>query len=281
MTRVPSVLQTERAVSPLVRMARKLTMTGSVCGNCGSDEIRLSHQRTVVDALLERVFVWPFRCQVCRIRFYRLWRPSARERNTPLLAELLMMPARNLQEDGSVERSSAYPSPLDLTNHRHPHVEPYAMERTPVETNLNDTLNRIPPAHQPLLGRSHGRILILEDDLSIRRLLRRLLDRRGYSASEVAQADDLYRELREGPVDLVVVDISLNGRAGFEAMAVLSQAHPSLKVLALSSGSPEGYTIPGRLVALPKPFPLDRFVESVDALLAHESPTANKAASKE
>jgi hypothetical protein len=47
----------------------------------------------------------------------------------------------------------------------------------------------------------------------------------------------------------------------------MALAHPQLKILALSAESLRDSEIPGRLLALPKPFPLDSFIDSVEGLL--------------
>jgi DNA-binding NtrC family response regulator len=120
---------------------------------------------------------------------------------------------------------------------------------------------------QPTLAAVAGPILILESDLSIRKLLRRLLERRGYLIVEIAEAEGLALELRGRRPGLLIVDTSAMEGSGVEAMVALARAHPSLKILALSTGSFEGHEIPDRLLALPKPFPLDRFVDCVDRLL--------------
>jgi CheY-like chemotaxis protein len=118
----------------------------------------------------------------------------------------------------------------------------------------------------PLAGPTPAPILILEEDLSIRKLLRRLLERRGYPTVEIAQAGDLAGELLDRPVDLLIVDVSAV-ESGVEAVVKLARALPNLKILALSAQALKESELPGRLLVLPKPFPLDSFIDSVDGLL--------------
>jgi len=94
MARVPSFAQAEPAFRPLATVARKLAVTGRSCANCGSPEIRPSNRRNALDILLACVFLAPFRCRVCRGRFYRMWRPSLLRSPDPPVAPLLVMPAR-------------------------------------------------------------------------------------------------------------------------------------------------------------------------------------------
>lgn len=116
-------------------------------------------------------------------------------------------------------------------------------------------------------------MLILESDLSIRKLLRRLLERRGYLAVEVAHARDLNNELDNRLADLLVIDVSNpdasdNSAIDGPALLALARANPSLRILALSVEAPLHNEIPNRVLTLPKPFSLDRFVDCVNRLLA-------------
>src|SRR5271154_4313234 len=94
MARVPSFAQAEPAFRPLATVARKLAVTGRSCANCGSLEIRPSNRRNALDILLACLFLAPFRCRVCRGRFYRMWRPSMQHPPAPPVAPLFVTPAR-------------------------------------------------------------------------------------------------------------------------------------------------------------------------------------------
>jgi CheY-like chemotaxis protein len=250
MPRIPSVAQTEPSFRPLATAARKLAVTGRSCANCGSHEIRPSNRRNALDVLLACVFLAPFRCRVCRGRFYRMWRPSLQRATHPPIAPLLLVPARrtDFAMDG-VELRRSEPESVPAF------VASPAAEPQPV---------------RPIASTTPGPILILESDLSIRKLLRRLLERRGYNTVEVAEADDLAGELLDHNVDLLIVDVS-TVEAGVEAVVAFARALPSLKILALSAEPLLTNEIPERLLVLPKPFALDSFVDCVDRLLGRPS----------
>ena len=118
---------------------------------------------------------------------------------------------------------------------------------------------------RPILGIQPDRVVILESDLSIRKLLRRLLERRGYLAVEISRPQELCPIFRDRRADLLVVDVSA-GEVNSECVVSLANAHPDLKILALSAEPFKG-TMPGRLLVLPKPFPLEDFVDCVTRLL--------------
>jgi|HubBroStandDraft_5_1064220.scaffolds.fasta_scaffold13856_3 hypothetical protein len=247
MALVPNVVLSERAFRPLMRAVRKAAITGKTCPICGSDEVRRSARWGFLDAVLICLFLAPFRCRVCRGRFYRVWRPVFQKPAEPPRAPVIMMPRPLLGID-----------PLD------PHL-PGSNFIDPPRIQPDHPLPRLvepaPVADPPLRFTRARSVLILESDPSIRRLLRRLLDRRGYFTHEVIEADDLPAELLERRVDLLIIADELN------SVLAAAHVHPNLKILALSSESGNGAEIPGRCLALTKPFSLESFLESVDRLL--------------
>ena len=58
-------------------------------------------------------------------------------------------------------------------------------------------------------------VLIVDDDVSIRTLLREYLEHNGFRASTAADGQALKEQLREARVDLVVLDLMLPGQDGF------------------------------------------------------------------
>jgi two-component system cell cycle sensor histidine kinase/response regulator CckA len=81
------------------------------------------------------------------------------------------------------------------------------------------------------------RVLIADDEPSVRATVRRLLERRG--ASVVATADGLEAEarLRDEAFDLAVLDVQMPGRSGYDVLAVARAIRPTLPVILMS-----GYT---------------------------------------
>ncbi len=275
MARVPSVAQTEQTFRPLAFAVRKLLVAGRCCPNCGSPEIRPSNRRNALDVLLACAFLAPYRCRVCRDRFYRVWRPSLQRPADPPIAPLLLVPVEHkLLNLDSIEPRRRAPEAVHPRNGEPPSVQ---LPRSEVESRELDITAPAPvesapvtppePPPGPPPAPTPAPVLILEDDLSIRKLLRRLLERRGYCTVELSHADDLARELLERGASLLVVDVAATGANGVKAVVAMASAHPGLKILALSAESLQGSEIPGRLLALPKPFPLDSFIDSVERLL--------------
>ena len=160
------------------------------------------------------------------------------------------------------------PEPVPL-RHKEPQLIPLESHADVIAPQLveSPTAAAVPEPPQPLPAAQPGSILILEDDLSIRKLLRRLLDRRGYFTVEISDAADLAAELLERRASLLIVDVSAAAENGEKDVAALRDAHPALKILALSAEKLPVIEIPGRLLVLLKPFPLDSFVDCVERLL--------------
>eukprot|EP01035_Chromulina_nebulosa_P040260 gene40260-54442_t len=58
-----------------------------------------------------------------------------------------------------------------------------------------------------------ARILMVDDDPGIRDVVSDFLGRHGYRVETAADSDEMERALERGPVDLIVLDVMLPGRA--------------------------------------------------------------------
>lgn len=262
MSRVPSVAQTQYPVRPLSSAVRKLAIAGRTCSHCGSTDIRPSNRRNALDIFLACLFLAPFRCRTCRERFHRVWRPSMMHPPEPPIAPLLVMPEpRSIPKLDPLELRSIEPEP-EVSAQKS--AESFVLPPPPLPVAIPALPTPAPPAP--------ATVLIVESDFSIRKLLGRLLERRGYLTVEIAQPEDLAGALRDLRADLVVMDVSRAGTNAAQTLATLAADHPSLKILALSAQPLEDHEVSGRLLALLKPFPLDSFVDCVDRLLQRSGP---------
>jgi CheY-like chemotaxis protein len=260
MARASSFVQTGQTVRPFAAVVRRLAFAGRSCGTCGSNEIRPSTSRNAADILLACFFLSPFRCSMCRERFYRFWRPSFLD---PPVAPLLVVSERRAALGiNSILPRHIEPEPLRLL-----HPEPRLFPPEPIAPVRIEASAGAPLPATPHAAVASGPVLILEGDLSIRKLLRRLLERRGYFTVEIAQPDSLASELHVRRASLLVIDISDTPSVGFETLSEVTRAHPALKILVLSADPMPDAEVPDRVLVLHKPFPLDSFVDCVDLLL--------------
>ena len=63
-----------------------------------------------------------------------------------------------------------------------------------------------------------ARVLVVEDEMSMRRLLRLYLTKAGFTVEEAATGRDDIEALRRGDVDLAIVDVMLPEIDGFEVV---------------------------------------------------------------
>jgi len=64
---------------------------------------------------------------------------------------------------------------------------------------------------------SLGRVLVVDDEPQIRRVLRSTLAARGYEVQDAASGEDALASLRQSRFDLVLLDVNMPGMGGLEA----------------------------------------------------------------
>jgi DNA-binding NtrC family response regulator len=113
------------------------------------------------------------------------------------------------------------------------------------------------------------RVLVLDDEPSIRVLCRVVLELDGCEVVEAASVAAAREAIAGGDVDVVVVDLNLRGERSSELVAECRAAEPPIPVV-LVTGSVElgGPDAPEADVALGKPFEPEKLVAVVRRLAA-------------
>jgi len=116
-------------------------------------------------------------------------------------------------------------------------------------------------------------ILLVDDDESIRTLIRVGLEQRGYTVLEARFNSEalLITRRHEGPIHLMVADVMMPGLNGRELAYMLSSSRPHMKVLYIS-GYPleivrEKLRDPDMANFLQKPFTVETLVGKMRELL--------------
>jgi two-component system, cell cycle sensor histidine kinase and response regulator CckA len=127
------------------------------------------------------------------------------------------------------------------------------------------------PERSSKLGGGRETLLLVEDELAVCNVTRRILERAGYRvliAENGAAALDVVSRF-DSELGLVVTDISMPGMGGQELGAELRQRWPRLKVLYLSGYSPESLASGGSTEAefLGKPFTSKALLDKVRRVL--------------
>lgn len=114
-----------------------------------------------------------------------------------------------------------------------------------------------------------GRVLVVEDDQSVRRVTRTILERAGFEVRALSDAEsglDLLRK-GDGDFDVLLTDLVLAGMGGRDLIARVLEELPDLPVIAMSGyaeGSPgRRGDLPAEVYFLQKPFSTETLAATV------------------
>jgi CheY-like chemotaxis protein len=82
-----------------------------------------------------------------------------------------------------------------------------------------------------------AKVLVLDDDASFRALARAILEPDGFEVIESGDVPDCFLQLREHPVDAVILDMVMPERDGFEALRELKELFPEIRIVAVSGAA--------------------------------------------
>ncbi len=80
------------------------------------------------------------------------------------------------------------------------------------------------------------RILVIDDDIQVRQMLKQMLEREGYEIVDAADGAKGIRLYRDEPTDLVITDIIMPEKEGLETIMELKRDFPDIKIIAVSGG---------------------------------------------
>src|SRR5690242_8570677 len=115
-----------------------------------------------------------------------------------------------------------------------------------------------------------GDLLVVDDDPSVLRVMKRGLVYSGYGVAEAESGERALAQAEERPPDLVILDVMLPGLDGLEVCRRLRAASPQLPILLLTARD----RVPDRVAGfdagaddyLVKPFAFDELLARVRAL---------------
>lgn len=115
------------------------------------------------------------------------------------------------------------------------------------------------------------RILIVDDEVSIRRLLVRRLSRQGYRCEEAGSAVEALEKMRADSAELIMLDMKMPGKSGIDLLPELKASYPTTAVIMATAVAETSLAIQcmkqGADDYINKPFNLDEVVLSVDKTL--------------
>ncbi|MFO0699495.1 MAG: response regulator [Nitrospira sp.] len=119
-----------------------------------------------------------------------------------------------------------------------------------------------------------AKVLIIDDQASIRNLLRLVLEKEGHEIIEAVDGRDGLVAYQRIPTDLVITDIRMPEMSGLDLILELTRAFLDAKVIAISGQPDADATLStakllGARHVLRKPFSLQTFLSLVRYELAH------------
>jgi CheY-like chemotaxis protein len=96
---------------------------------------------------------------------------------------------------------------------------------------------------------SKVRILLVDDEPSIREGMARLLNAAGYDVSTAEHGFDALLQLRRVTPHVVISDLNMPQMSGFEFLSVVRRRFPEIPVIAVSGAYESGDRVPGGVIA--------------------------------
>ena len=117
-----------------------------------------------------------------------------------------------------------------------------------------------------------ARILLAEDDDSIRVFLARALRRAGHDVCALGDGETALSWASNHPIDLLLADVVMPGLDGIELARRASDMHPLLRVIFITGFAAvalgEAESLPRDAAVLAKPFHLRELVGEIERFLA-------------
>lgn len=115
-------------------------------------------------------------------------------------------------------------------------------------------------------------VLIIDDDLPIRALLRTLVQRAGHQSPEIQTSQEAVEALRAGDFDVLLLDLMMPSMSGFDLLELLRREHPErlrrvIVVTAVSAWELHRANLQGICAVIRKPFDLDELLATITACL--------------
>ena len=116
-----------------------------------------------------------------------------------------------------------------------------------------------------------ARILVVDDNASVRRSLAALLTRAGHDVIQAANGSEASRVWREVELDLIILDLFMPEKDGIETMVELRAFVPGIPIIVMSGGGGDGSRLDmlnaaellGASLSIEKPFTLAEMLEAV------------------
>ncbi len=118
------------------------------------------------------------------------------------------------------------------------------------------------------------KILIIDDEEAIRLMVKRLVEKAGYTAELASNGEEGMMMIDEASFDLVITDIIMPRKEGIEIITAIRKNYPEIRVIAMSGGgrfTSEGYLKSAKILGanrvFTKPFNHREMITAIDDLI--------------
>ena len=120
-----------------------------------------------------------------------------------------------------------------------------------------------------------AQILVIDDNEILLQVVSEMLAKAGHQVESLNAPEALEVKLRKTDFDLVITDIIMPNKEGFEIIMHVRDEHPNIKILAMSGRDLSGTLNVLELAAtigadstIKKPFGYDEIIDAVDTVLS-------------
>ncbi|MEK7373144.1 MAG: response regulator [candidate division NC10 bacterium] len=136
-------------------------------------------------------------------------------------------------------------------------------------------ITTVPSGQRPPQAVS-ARLLIVDDDLQMRAMLRQALERHGFEVHEAASGEEALQALESARPDAIVLDKEMPGVSGFEVLGLIRQHDVAVPVIVITAFG--GLAVRaealrrGATAYVEKPFRVNALVEQLLAVTEARGP---------
>jgi signal transduction histidine kinase len=136
-------------------------------------------------------------------------------------------------------------------------------EATEVEVPTEETKKSVPAINALRESVNHERILVVEDEPSVRSLVEKMLSSLGYEVLACCDGEEALEKFQQGTFDLVLVDMMMPKMNGPELLKLLQEKNSETRALIMTGYGIKGVPEDTLATVLPKPFDMQTLASTV------------------
>jgi len=115
---------------------------------------------------------------------------------------------------------------------------------------------------------SQGKVLVVDDEISVRTILKQILERSGFEAETASDGVEALEKLKAGDFDILVTDINMPNMDGVALLKKSKEDYENLPVIFITAFGKDKIIIEAMKVGLndfiEKPFKMDAVISTIN-----------------